>query len=385
MQPFGLQQLTVLLGERGVRLAEDALEVFRRQRLELHANRQAALQFRHQIARLGQVEGAAGDEQDMVGLDHAQLGVDRAALDQRQKVALHTLAGHVGAAGVAALGDLVDLVDEDDAVLFHRFQRAGLELFLVDQARGFLVAHQLERVLDLQLAGFLLALAHVGEEVLQLAGHLFHAGRGHDLDAGGAFGNLDVDFLVVQLAFAQALAEQLAGVGIAARRRVFVETRACRRQQGVEDALFGGIFGAVLHLLHFLLAQHLQRSVGQVANDGLDIATDITDFGELGRFHLDEGRVGQLGQAAGDFGLADTGRADHQDVLRGDFLAQLGGQLHAPPAVAQGDGHGALGVVLADDVAVEFVDDLAGRHGHVRYSGIGRAQTALSNSSIVRF
>ena len=232
-------------------------------------------------------------------------------------------------------------------------------------ARGFLVADELEGFLDLQLAALLLALAHVGEEVLQLVGHLLHAGRGHDLHPGRALGDLDVDLLVVQLAFAQALAEQLTGVGIAALHRLFGKAyRARWWQQGVEDAFFGGVFGAVAHLVHLLLAQHLQRRVGQIADDRFDVTADIADLGELGSFHFQERRVGQLGQAAGNFGLADAGGADHQNVLRGDFTAQLGGQLHAPPAVAQGDGHGALGVVLADDVAVEFVDDLAGRHGH---------------------
>jgi len=323
------------------------------------------VQFRHQVAGLGQVEGAGGDEEDMVGLDHAEFCVDRAAFDQRQQVALHALAGDVGAAGVAALGDLVDLVDKDDAVLLDRFQGAGLEVFFVDQARGFFVADQLEGFLDLQLAALLLALAHVGEEVLQLVGHLLHPGRCHDFHAGRAFGDLDVDFLVIQLAFAQALAEQLAGVGIARLHWLLGEAhRTCRRQQGVENAFLGGVLGAVAHLVHLLFAQHFQGCIGQVADDRLDVAADIADLGELGRFHFQEWRIGQLGQAAGDLGLADTGRADHQDVLRGDFLAQLGRQLHAPPAVAQGDGHGALGVVLADDVAVEFVDDLAGRHGH---------------------
>jgi hypothetical protein len=98
--------------------------------------------------------------------------------DQRQQVALHAFAGDVGAAGIAALGYLVDLVDEDDTVLLNRFQGACLEVFFVDQARGFLVADQLEGFLDLQLAALLLALAHVGEEVLQLVGHLLHAGLG---------------------------------------------------------------------------------------------------------------------------------------------------------------------------------------------------------------
>ncbi|OMP13440.1 hypothetical protein COLO4_01682 [Corchorus olitorius] len=134
MQAFGLEQLAVLQGQRSVRLAEDALEVFRAQGLEFDADRQAALQLGNQVARLAQVERAGSDEQDVVGLDHAQLGVDGAAFDQRQQVALHAFARDIGTADVAALGDLVDLVDEHDAMLLDRFQGLGLEFFLVDQA-----------------------------------------------------------------------------------------------------------------------------------------------------------------------------------------------------------------------------------------------------------
>ena len=75
---------------------------------------------------------------------------------------------------------------------------------------------------------------------------------------------------------------------------------------------------------------------------------------------LRNGALRELGQPPGDLGLADAGRADHQDVLGQHLLAQAVRQLLAPPAVAQRDGHGALGVVLADDVAVELGDDLAG-------------------------
>ena len=42
-------------------------------------------------------------------------------------------------------------------------------------------------------------------------------------------------------------------------------------------------------------------------------------------------------------------------------LAQAPGQLQPPPAVAQRDRDGALGVGLPDDEAVEFGDDFAGR------------------------
>jgi hypothetical protein len=67
-----------------------------------------------------------------------------------------------------------------------------------------------------------------------------------------------------------------------------------------------------------------------------------------------------------NLGLADAGRADHQDVLGVDFIAQLGRQLLAAPAVAKRHRDGALGLLLADDEAVEFRDDLArGEVGHV--------------------
>ena len=56
-------------------------------------------------------------------------------------------------------------------------------------------------------------------------------------------------------------------------------------------------------------------------------------------------------------------KADHEDVLGRDFMAQGLGHLLAAPAVAQGDGDGALGLGLAHHVLVEFGDDF--RRGHV--------------------
>jgi hypothetical protein len=68
-----------------------------------------------------------------------------------------------------------------------------------------------------------------------------------------------------------------------------------------------------------------------------------------------------------NFGLADAGRPDHQNIFRQHFLAQLVVELLAPPAVSQCNGDGALGVLLADDEAVEFGNDLARRKiTHIR-------------------
>ena len=120
-----------------------------------------------------------------------------------------------------------------------------------------------------------------------------------------------------------------------------------------------------LHVLALSFARQRDGDLDQVAHDLLDVAADIADLGELGGFDLEERRAGEPRQAARNLGLADAGRADHQDVLRQHFLAQFVVELQPPPAVAQRDGDGALGVGLADDEAVEFGNDFArGEVGH---------------------
>jgi hypothetical protein len=208
-------------------------------------------------------------------------------------------------------------------------------------------------------------LAHLREQALQLLGHLFHAGRAQDLERGLGVGHLDLDLLVVERAFAQALAHHLAG-GVVARarlRRAHLGARAAApARRGCAPRRRPRRGHACAHLALALL---LDGHVDQVADDGVDVLADVAHLGELGRLDLDEGRVGQPRQAARDLGLAHAGGADHQDVLRRDLAAQLLVDLLAAPAVAQRDGHRALGF-LADDVAVEFGDDLLRRHAHVR-------------------
>ena len=247
-------------------------------------------------------------------------------------------------------------------MLFDRFQGLGLELFVINQATGFFVTHHFQCFFDFQLAALALAFAHVGKQALQLVGHFFHARRRGDVHAN-SIGDFDFNFLVVQLAFTQTLAEQLASVGILRYSGFFAEC-AGRRQQGVEDALFSGVFGTVANLHDFLFAQQLDCSISQITDDRLDVTAYIANFGELGGFNLDERCVGQFGQTTGDLGFTDTRGADHQNVFWRHFNAQFFGQLHPAPAVTQRDGYGALGVVLADDVAIELVDDFAGSHGH---------------------
>ena len=102
------------------------------------------------------------------------------------------------------------------------------------------------------------------------------------------------------------------------------------------------------------------RRLDEVAHQALDVAAVIADLGILGRLDLHERRADELGQPAGDLGLAHAGRADQHDVLGSDLTAQLLGKLPPPPAVPQRDGHRALGLVLAHDVAIELGHDLPG-------------------------
>ena len=146
--------------------------------------------------------------------------------------------------------------------------------------------------------------------------------EGRELRAGVR--HLDLDLLVVELVGAQPLAEILAR----GRRRLGAD-------QGVEHALLGVLLGLRLHLLALGLAHQADADLDQVAHDGIDVAADVADLGELGRLHLEERRAGELGQAARDLGLAAAGRADHQDVLGQHLFLEVIGQLLAPPAVAQ--------------------------------------------------
>ncbi len=138
-----------------------------------------------------------------------------------------------------------------------------------------------------------------------------------------------------------------------------VSAPACSPTSASSTRSSAASFGLGVHLLAQPLAGHVDGDLDEVADDLLDVAADVADLGELGRLDLEERRLGELGQAPGDLGLADAGRADHQDVLRQHLLAHRLGKLLPAPAIAQRDGDGALGVVLADDVAVEFGDDFA--------------------------
>ena len=154
--------------------------------------------------------------------------------------------------------------------------------------------------------------------------------------------------------------------------------------QRVDHAILGRLLGARLHVLALPLAGLRDRDLDEIAHDLLDVAADIADLGEFGRLDLDERRAREPREPARNLGLADAGRADHQDVLRQHLLAQLVVELQPAPAVAQRDRDRALGVVLADDEAVELGNDFAGGEvGHALRT-IRRAMPSGVSTSLSR-
>ena len=131
--------------------------------------------------------------------------------------------------------------------------------------------------------------------------------------------------------------------------------------QHIQDAQLRRGPGLILHPGHLFRLHHAHGHVHQVADDGFHVPAHVAHFRELGGLHLDEGGLHQLGQTAGDLGLAHAGGADHDDVFGHDLFLQLRGQLLPAPAVAHGHGHAAFGRGLADDVPVQLGHDLTRR------------------------
>jgi len=135
--------------------------------------------------------------------------------------------------------------------------------------------------------------------------------------------------------------------------------------QGIDHAILGGLLGARLHVLALALAVRPIATSTRSAHDLLDVAPDIADFGEFGGLDLEERRAASLA------------RRRKSRSCRRRSARSSGCSSAAPPRAAcrraAGGASGcaarwrpALGVVLADDVAVEFGDDFAGREvGHL--------------------
>lgn len=291
-----------------------------------------------------------GNEQNVIGSDHAVLGVHRTAFHNGQKIALHALAGNVrGTLGRRAAGDLVDFVDKHDAALFHTLAGHVHDAFLIKKPVHALIEQDVPGRADFHALFLGAGRSDAPHHALHLAAQLFHARHGEHVDLRAVFLYLHFHLAVVKVAHAPLLAQLFAGGFIAAAG-----------QQQIQQSVFRRLLRLRAHALVFLLAHQFDAQFHEIADHGFHVASHIADFRVLGGFHLDEGRSGESGEASGDFRLAHARRPHEDDVLGRDFVAQFGGKLLPPPAVAYRHGYHALGLFLSDDVFVQLRHDLAG-------------------------
>ena len=293
---FGLEQRGVLLGERRLGLGEDAQEVLNGERLQLDADGEAALQLGDQVAGFGDMEGAGGDEENVVGAHHAVAGVDCGAFDDGQNVALHAFARDIGAVAAFAAGDLVDLVEEDDAAGLDALGGDAVHLVHVDEAAFFFLHEVVEGIGDPHFALFGAAAEDVGQHVLEVHLHVFEVLVGDDAELRACRARGRRARPCGRRACPRETAGAVFRVSAGSCRCRAAESwpsaaggrRRRRRQQDVEQALFGVHLGAVFHFFEALFAHHVDGDLDQVADHGFDVAADVADLGELGGFDLEE-------------------------------------------------------------------------------------------------
>ena len=243
--------------------------------------------------------------------------------------------------------DLVDLVDEDDAGLLHPIDGGARHAVHVDELLLLFLPQRVERLGDRHAA---LARAPLKQAAGSMSLTLMSTSSTDDPamisnDGNDARGRRSRAACgpTARRGAARAASRASAAPAPESRPRPRrTPRRRQRRQQEVEHALLGGELRLLAHFRGPFFPDELHGDLGQIADHRLDVAPDIPDLGEFRRLDLQEGGLRELRQPARDLGLADPGRADHEDVLRRHLLRHLGGKLLPAHAVPERDRDGAL-------------------------------------------
>ena len=148
----------------------------------------------------------------MVSAHHAVARVHGGAFNDRQDIALHTLARNIGPMAALAAGNLVHFIEEDDAGIFDPVNGDARHLIHVNQALLFFLDQILESLIHFHLPLLGALPKNVGQHVLQVYIHLLHTLVGDDFK-GWKIALADVNFYhaLVELALAQLLPQLFAG------------------------------------------------------------------------------------------------------------------------------------------------------------------------------
>ena len=98
----------------------------------------------------------------------------------------------------------------------------------------------------------------------------------------------------------------------------------------VEHAILGCAPRLFLDLVAHVFPRHVDRRLNQIPDDLLHVPAHIPDLSELCGLDLQKRRFREPCQATGNFRLSNPRRADHEDVLRIDFVAYVVSQPLSP-------------------------------------------------------
>ena len=193
-------------------------------------------------------------------------------------------------------GDLVDLVEKNDAALLHAFDRLARDVLLIDELVGLLLNDDLPSVADAHHLPLRFSAEQPREHVLDVDSHLFHALCREDLERRVVlFFHVDFDLPFFELSFIEPAPELLSrfcrrflGRPACADERRAGSGAARVGEEDVEDSLARVAHSGVVIQTRFFVAHQLDGDLCQVADDRLHVAPDISDFREFRRFDLHE-------------------------------------------------------------------------------------------------
>ena len=228
----------------------------------------------------------------MIRMHHAVFRVHGRAFDNRQQIALHAFARHVRPGFGFASGDFVNFIQKNNPGLFDALQRLRDHFVHVQQLLRLFLFENAPRFRDFQLALLRLRWKQAGRQHVADVDVFLHPGTGENFNHGAAVVR-DFDFhdAIFDAPVAQKFTEFLprSGAGIVFRAILFLAAR--RRQQQIEQPLFGQILRFFRDRRFLLFFDHAHAQFHQVADHGFDIAPHVADFGKFGRFDFEKWRL----------------------------------------------------------------------------------------------
>src|SRR4029453_6891008 len=134
------------------------------------------------------------------------------------------------------------------------------------------------------------------------------------------------------------------------------------RQQQIEHSFFGVLFRFFGNLGDLLFAYEVNADLDQIADHRLDITPYVSNLSEFRGLDFQKRRIRKPSQSSSNLRLSNSSRADHYYVFWNDVLSEFCRELLPSDSVAKRDSNCAFGGMLADDVLVQFGDNLTRGH-----------------------